>query len=199
MSNIVPIANTTSTYNYSGITQTTQFRAVVKSGVCAEVNSSAATITVLPVVPVPVALGAGITLGSSVTLTSTGCTGAGLTEKWFKTSDDSPVMMPVSPTVTTSYYAKCERTTGTVICLSSKSNDVSVTVIIPPVISIISGNWEDAATWNVGRIPTATEDVIIDSNHTVTINTIVSAKNVAIRTNGKIIKGSASSKLQIGL
>jgi hypothetical protein len=39
------------------------------------------------------------------------------------------VTMPVSPTVTTQYYAKCEQTANSVTCLSANSNDVSVTVV----------------------------------------------------------------------
>ncbi|MGV9004862.1 T9SS sorting signal type C domain-containing protein, partial [Flavobacterium sp.] len=40
------IANTASTYTAGTVTQTTQFRAVVQSGACAETNSSATTVTV---------------------------------------------------------------------------------------------------------------------------------------------------------
>ncbi len=44
--NWTPIVNTTNTQNYNNLTQTTLYRAVVSNGVCASVNSSAATITV---------------------------------------------------------------------------------------------------------------------------------------------------------
>ncbi|MCU0470119.1 MAG: right-handed parallel beta-helix repeat-containing protein [Arcicella sp.] len=37
--------------------------------------------------------------------------------------------MPVSPTVTTQYYAKCEQTANSVTCISPKSNDVTLTVV----------------------------------------------------------------------
>ncbi len=50
------IANTTATQNYSGLTQTTQYRAWVQSGVCPAVPSSPTTITVMPL---PVAANAG--------------------------------------------------------------------------------------------------------------------------------------------
>ncbi|MES2239203.1 MAG: PKD-like domain-containing protein, partial [Bacteroidota bacterium] len=43
--NWTPIANTTNTYTATNITTTTQFRAVVKSGLCAEANSTPTTIT----------------------------------------------------------------------------------------------------------------------------------------------------------
>ena len=37
--------------------------------------------------------------------------------------------MPILPTVTTQYYAKCEQTANTVTCSSIKSNDVTLTVV----------------------------------------------------------------------
>ena len=40
-----PIANTTTTYTFNNITQTTQYRAVVQAGTCASANSSVATVT----------------------------------------------------------------------------------------------------------------------------------------------------------
>ncbi|MBA4852957.1 3-coathanger stack domain-containing protein [Emticicia sp. BO119] len=43
---ITTINNTTTTQNYSGLTQNTQFRAVVKNGACVEANANPATITV---------------------------------------------------------------------------------------------------------------------------------------------------------
>jgi hypothetical protein len=49
--------------------------------------------------------------------------------KWYQTSDNALVTMPVSPTVTTQYYAKCEQTANSVTCASVKSNDVTVTVV----------------------------------------------------------------------
>jgi Right handed beta helix region len=67
------------------------------------------------------------------------------------------------------------------------------------VISIVSGNWENGSTWNVGRSPLAGDMVIINNNHNVTLNNTGTAKNVEIRTNAKIIHGSVSSKLQAGI
>jgi gliding motility-associated-like protein len=47
--NWVAIANTTTSYIYTNLTLTTQFRAVVKNGTCATANSTAAILTVDPV------------------------------------------------------------------------------------------------------------------------------------------------------
>ena len=148
VSNVVPIANITNTYSYSGVTQTTQFRAVVKDGICAEANSTPATITVI-VPPVPVATGATITTGNSVTLTATGCSGTGFALKWFETVGDVAVTMPVSPTADKQYYAKCEQTVGALVCLGSKSNDVTVTVSNKIFVDItkIAAPIQDGNTW----------------------------------------------------
>ncbi|MGL2999900.1 T9SS sorting signal type C domain-containing protein [Flavobacterium sp. RSSB_23] len=75
------IANTNSTYTSGTLTQTTQFRAVVKSGACLEANSSSTTVTVSPnnTVGSPssspnLCIG---TLMTSITHTTTGATGIG--------------------------------------------------------------------------------------------------------------------------
>jgi hypothetical protein len=137
---IVTIANITTTQAYSNITQTTKYRAVVQSGTCNSANSSPATITVLAPAT-PVATGATMTLGDPpVTLTATGCSGAGLVLKWYQTSDNVEVIMPVAPPATTQYYAKCQQTVGATVCLSPKSNDVTLTVNIPSSSVIVYVN-----------------------------------------------------------
>ncbi len=73
-------------------------------------------------------MGGIISQGQSITLTANGCSGEGFTLLWYKSADNSPVSMPVSPTVTTLYYVRCQQTLGAVSCLSDKTADVSVTV-----------------------------------------------------------------------
>ena len=60
----VIIANTSSIYNYSNLTQTTDFRAVVQSGSCAAANSTVATVTIFP-----------ISVGGAVNSSATVCEG----------------------------------------------------------------------------------------------------------------------------
>ena len=67
------------------------------------------------------------------------------------------------------------------------------------VISIISGNWESNATWDVGRSPLAGDKVIINNNHNVTLNTTGTFKNMEIRANAKVIHSSTNTKLQPGI
>lgn len=67
------------------------------------------------------------------------------------------------------------------------------------IISITSGNWETPATWNLNRIPTYVDRVIVDTNHTVTLTTSeAKAKNVETRNNGKVIFNSNTTKLKLG-
>jgi Right handed beta helix region len=99
--------------------------------------------------PTPVSTGGTIYNGQSISLTATGCTGVGLTLKWYQTSDNLLVAMPVSPVVTTQYYSKCEQTVGLVTCLSPKSNDVTVTVINRVFVDIakIAAPVQNGNTW----------------------------------------------------
>jgi hypothetical protein len=76
----------------------------------------------------------------------------------------------------------------------------SAQLIGPAILtSIISGNWESPATWNLNRLPTATDDVVIDANHTVTVTTPdANAKKVETRSNGKVIFNDNTTKLKLG-
>lgn len=148
----------------------------------------AAPFTILTTTP-PVVSSTTITLGSSVSLVASGCSGGGTTVRWYRTADDSEVTMPISPTVTTAYYARCERTTGTKLCLSDKSQNATVTVVLPtPVYSVQSGNWNVPSTWNCNCIPDGTRLVQIMDAHTVTIPNAYTglAKGVQLSGTGKL-------------
>lgn len=67
------------------------------------------------------------------------------------------------------------------------------------IISIASGDWETPATWNLNRIPSNADDVVVDANHTVTVTTNdANAKKVETRSNGKVIFNSNTTKLKLG-
>ena len=78
------IANTTNSYAYNNLTQTTQFRAVVQSGVCPTANSSAATITIQALPTVQIAGSTSICAGSTATLQIT-VANVGGTQNWLLT------------------------------------------------------------------------------------------------------------------
>jgi hypothetical protein len=95
---------------------------------CTSTATTSVTVNPIVVIPTPQA-NTQLILGSSVTLTATGCTGTGFMIKWYQSSNNTLVAMPVSPSVTTNYYAICEQTANGVTCLSAKSNTLTLTVI----------------------------------------------------------------------
>ena len=120
----MPVSPLVSTDYYAKCEQT--FNSVT----AVSTKSNVVTLTILNP-PTPVSTGGTIYSSQSISLTATGCTGTlgTFTLKWYQTADNVLVTMPVSPTVTTQYYAKCEQTANSVTCLSAKSNDVTVTVV----------------------------------------------------------------------
>ncbi len=174
----VATANATGVYTLVGV------------GVNQCVATVITTVTVTQSLPPVVNPSAQVVLSNSITLTATGCAG---TVDWYKTSDNQVVNMPVSPIVTTLYYAKC----NLLGCISTKSGDITVTIGAPIAISVKSGNWEDKSTWNINRVPLAIDSVIIDLNHIVEIHGQYSAKWMSFRGNGTITFGSSSGNLNL--
>jgi hypothetical protein len=149
-----------------------------------------ATATVTESYPPVVSPTVQVVLSNSITLAATGCAG---TLDWYKNPDNQTVTMPVSPIVRTLYYAKCN-VSG---CISSKSDDVTVSIGAPIAISIKSGNWNDKSTWNIDRVPLAIDSVIIDKDHVVSIQGQYSAKWMSFRGNGTITFGSTIGNLNL--
>lgn len=103
-----PIINTTASLNYSNLPQSTQYRAVVKSGVCAALNSAVATIQTATLNTITGS--ARCSTGTS-TLTATGCNGG--TINWYTAlsggsaiATGTSYMIP-GLTTTTTYYVNC--------------------------------------------------------------------------------------------
>jgi Secretion system C-terminal sorting domain len=90
------------------------------SATCDKLSGSGGCPT--PATPTLTASPTTISSGQSSTLTASACTGG--TNTFYNASTNAVVTSPVSPTTTTSYYAKC--TVGT--CVSANSNIVQVTV-----------------------------------------------------------------------
>ena len=94
-------------------------------------------------------LGDTISTGQSTTLTAMGCTGEGLSLLWYKSADNSLVTMPVSPTATTNYYARCQQTLGATSCLSDKTAEVTVVVEKIIFVNVANNNvMQDGTSWN---------------------------------------------------
>jgi Concanavalin A-like lectin/glucanases superfamily len=163
--------------------------------------TNSASVVTSSLSPMPTAqANAYISTGASITLTATGCSGGTgtYTLKWYKSSDNSLVTMPVSPAITTNYYAKCEQALNSVICLSPASANVTVNVG-NYINSIISGNWENTSTWAPSRVPLPTDNVIIN-NHTVTITSnAANAKTLEYKSGATLRYLNNSAKLNVGL
>ena len=66
------------------------------------------------------------------------------------------------------------------------------------VYSVASGNWENPMTWSGGRIPKATDKVIIDVTHTITVSANNNdLKNLTICNNGQLIYSNTSGKIRM--
>lgn len=139
---ITPSTTTADTFIYTLVR-------VSDANSCAQTVSDADTITILaPTTPTALA-GIVIYLGQSATLTANGCSGQGFTLLWYKSSDNTPVTMPLSPTMTASYYARCQQTVGQTSCLSDKTPDVTIVVGQRIFVNAANGNpTQDGTSWN---------------------------------------------------
>ncbi|AYQ33520.1 choice-of-anchor Q domain-containing protein [Runella sp. SP2] len=148
-SGAVDISNTTTELTASNLTQTTYYRAIVKSGVCSQANSVSATVTVDPV-----------SVGGSVSGSATVCSGTNSTtltlsgqvgniQKWQSSlSSDFSGAVDISNTTTeliesnltqTTYYRAVVKSG---VC--SQANSVSATVTVDPVS--VGGSISGSAT-----------------------------------------------------
>lgn len=85
------ITNTTTTLNYTNITQATQFRAVVQNGTCAVANSTPATISVISISATASNTGP-YTTGQTIQLSATG----GISYQWTGPNSFTSTSNPVS-------------------------------------------------------------------------------------------------------
>ncbi|MBK8149267.1 MAG: carboxypeptidase regulatory-like domain-containing protein [Acidobacteria bacterium] len=59
--------------------------------------------------------------------------------------------------------------------------------VIPPCSSVVtSGNWNAAATWGCGSVPTASDDAVVAKNQTVTLNVDPSAATIVVNSGGTL-------------
>ena len=134
VSAINTIVNTTGSYTYTNLGTTTGYRVVVKSGVCSQVYSSVATITVDPVTT-PGTLGSAATVcsGTNSGTLSIG-TSTGAIMQW-ESSPDNFTTSSVIANITSSYsysnltastYYRVLLNSGT--CPAAYSNTVKITV-----------------------------------------------------------------------
>jgi hypothetical protein len=177
------IANTASTYTVTNLMATTQYRAVVQSGVCSSAISASATVTVNPV-----SVGGTVTGGATVCastnstlLTLNGQTGTII--NW-ESSPDGTTWTPFAIANTAATYTVTDLTATTqyrAVVQSgacSSANSVSATVTVnpfPSAAATITGSLTYSPgtlgnVYSVAAIPNATSYTWAYSGTGVTIN-----------------------------
>lgn len=153
-----PIVNTTNTQTYLNITQTTQYRAVVQSGICNSANSTAATITVNPV-----------SVGGVVSGSSTVCSGSnsgslilsgqtGNILGWEYSINGGTSWSSIINTTNTQTYSNITQTTQyraivqSGVCNSANSATATITVTPVSVGGSVSGSTTVCSGSNSGTL-----------------------------------------------
>ncbi len=90
----------------------------------------------------------------------------------------------------TTYYWRVHAVTEG--CLSNPLSGTQITLPGTTYISVGSGNWGTAGTWNIGAVPGQFDNVVIANGHTVTVNVNALCHNLTIN------QGGAASVLQVG-
>jgi gliding motility-associated-like protein len=152
--------NTTTTQSYSNLTQTTSYRALVQSGVCAPSYSVAATVTVTPTnVAGTIAGTATVCSGSSGTLSLSGQTGT--IQRWEQSIDGGITFTPIANTTTTQTYTNITQTTqyrvvvGSGSCPSVTSSAAIITVSPSTIAGTVGPTASVCATANSGNLALA--------------------------------------------
>lgn len=65
-------------------------------------------------------------------------------------------------------------------CLSNTVTGTQATLPGTTFISVQNGNWGTGTTWNTGTVPTASDNVIINNAHTVTVNQNAACHNLTV-------------------
>jgi len=151
-------ANTTTSQTYNNLTQTTQYRAVVQSGVCTSANSNAATITV-NAGSVGGSVGSNAIVCSGInsgTLNLTGQTGSVL--NWQFSTDGGTTWTSIANTTTSQAYSNLTQTTiyravvQSGVCSSANSSAATITVNAPSVGGSVGSNATVCSGTNSGTL-----------------------------------------------
>jgi serine protease AprX len=177
-------------------TQTVDGTESLRTSVAVTVNA----VTVPSVSISPTTVCAGVTQTITTTPTNGGSSPAYL---WKKNNVNlsSLANITITNAIAGDIYA-LTMTPSVDACANPTSATASITIgagCTSTITSIATGNWENATTWNLNRLPTNTDHVIIDTNHTVTVTTPdANAKKVETRGNAKVIFNDNTTKLKLG-
>jgi hypothetical protein len=217
---VLDIPNTTNTLSYINLSATTYYRAVIASGVCSSAFSSVASVTV-----------DGAAVGGSISGSDVVCSGnnsgllvlsgyTGSITGWESSTDDfATAGTPIANTTTTLNYTNLTATTAyravisNGVCPSGYSATATILVDLNSVwIGTNSSDWDDAANWSCGVVPTiginvtitavANQPVISSGNafanaiamDTATTLTVASGSNLTVV---DVINGQGTSLLTV--
>lgn len=140
------ISNTSALLNYSDLTQTTWYKAVVQSGNCPADTSAYQAINVLPSFTVSAGSDATISLGQSITLNGSGSG----TPQWYSLSSlsNNTIFNPTtSPLLTSTYVLSvtdvngCINSDTVIVSVIIVSTDIAVSTVFSPNNDGINDNW----------------------------------------------------------
>jgi len=151
------LSNTTTSYTYTNLTQTTQYRAVVKNGECPAVNSSVSTITVTPLATASIAGSTTVCQNAAspvITFTATGGTAPYTFTYKINTGANQTVVATTGnlatvsvPTTTAGIFTYTLVSVSSASCSQNQSGSATVTVASP-----IANNQLSVATGITGVI-----------------------------------------------
>ena len=121
------------------------------------------------------------------TLLSANC--GTLATKWYDATETNLLFTgndftTPSLSVNTIYKVRCESAN-----CANPFTSIAVNIILAngQIVSVKSGNWEDASTWDANRVPVPTDNVLIETGHLVTIFTnTATAKTVCFKVGGEL-------------
>jgi hypothetical protein len=158
-------AQNPSIINVSALATGTYMVSVTNAGGCVATATTSVTInTVLS----PTANGVTILSGNTASLTATGCS----TYKWYSQATGGLATFTgqnfTTPILTsnTNYYVACNAVTS---CESARILVVVTVLPCTQMISIKTGSWNDPTVWSCNRVPTATDNITINTGHNVTV------------------------------
>jgi hypothetical protein len=207
-SDVHDIANTTTSQNYSGLTETTYYRALVQSGVCSSALSSVATITVNTAINIS-AQPATATICSGGTSFSVTASGTISSYQWQMSTDNGSNYNDLSNggvygTVTTNTLNISDvaglnnnryrvLVSGTSPCGNVTSN-AAILMVGNTWTGTTNSDWNTSGNWQCGSVPTSSDNVFIPNVTTkpvLTGNIIIG--NIMINTGSTLDIGAGNT------
>ncbi len=111
-------------------------------------------------------------------------------------NDTQLVKLRVNPVLPAGVYAASLTVTAGFM-KAVYSVNLTVSGVLPKLISVKNGLWNDPTTWNLNRLPTPADSVIIDQPHSITVGT-ATARHVQYRNQSALVFSSPPAALSLG-